>query len=979
MADGSLKPQEEEDTPAQPAPPPEYPLPAHTPLPLDDPGIRWLLTGGEVNLFAVRPSDAPGGEGPRRHIGRIGAGALLCGLGIDDFGTRILAVGTAETRVTPFDPAAILDTPIGPGRLAAAVQGWVRGLGAGLARVLAPAPLADLAVSDTSGAMQPPPGTTLAARGGPVWVDLEAGEWLLLGLEPVAGLLPLPPETWLVGGGALRALPAQDAVQRPDWEAGLAAFNAACLAALPAVLALDAADELNRLKLRRLRDTEAEAESGAGFGAILGNRAPLVATAEADPLGHAFRLVAAEFGVRAKRPIRVRSTDVDAAPTLEELARASGLRLRPVRLTEGWHRQQHGPLIGRQQDTTPVALLPRGQGYRLHRLGQGAVAVDAALAATIAEDAQAPLLPLPRKVLTLMDLLGAGMQGAGRDVAGLLVCMLVAALLGQAVPLATGVAFSLLIPGGHLSQLVQLGLALGIVAGVSWMARIAADIARQRIEARAGPALHAAVWDRILRAPLATLSRQTTGETTARASATINLAMSLRMFGFVTASALATILSAGAMMLVAQPGAALIALGMLAIQIAAANIAGWLQARAFATGEALSGLADAMVFQIISGLTKLRLAGAEGRAQRVWSERFAGMRQRMTAARRIGNLYDAFAAGFAVLSTAAAFWVIALLQRVEPGQVPPSLADVMTFIAAYGLMTAAGVQIAKAMFGLWFLLPAAKFAKPLMDMLPEQDAGKVDPGRMGGAVELSNLSFRYPGADNWVFAGLTLRIEPGEFVAIVGRSGAGKSTLVRLLLGLEEPVQGAIYMDGQDLRGLDLAVLRRQVATVLQAGRVPPGTIRDAVRGLTSATDDQVWQVLAQAALARDVQAMPMQLETLLTDANRVLSGGQVQRLLLARALLQKPAILILDEATSALDNMTQAATMRAIRRVPATRIVIAHRLSTIRHADRIIVLDQGRIAEMGSFAQLIARKGGVFNRQYAEEAKWSAAAQPPA
>jgi ABC-type bacteriocin/lantibiotic exporter with double-glycine peptidase domain len=220
-----------------------------------------------------------------------------------------------------------------------------------------------------------------------------------------------------------------------------------------------------------------------------------------------------------------------------------------------------------------------------------------------------------------------------------------------------------------------------------------------------------------------------------------------------------------------------------------------------------------------------------------------------------------------------------------------------------------------------------------------------------------------------VFSGLTLRIEAGEFVAIVGRSGAGKSTLVRLLLGLEEPVQGAIYMDGQDLRGLDLAVLRRQVATVLQAGRVPPGTIRDAVRGLTDASDEQVWQALVQAALAADVQAMPMQLETLLTDASRVLSGGQVQRLLLARALLQKPAILILDEATSALDNVTQAATMRAIRGVAATRIVIAHRLSTIRHADRIIVLDQGRIAEMGSFAQLMSRKTGLFYRQYAEEA----------
>jgi ABC-type bacteriocin/lantibiotic exporter with double-glycine peptidase domain len=164
------------------------------------------------------------------------------------------------------------------------------------------------------------------------------------------------------------------------------------------------------------------------------------------------------------------------------------------------------------------------------------------------------------------------------------------------------------------------------------------------------------------------------------------------------------------------------------------------------------------------------------------------------------------------------------------------------------------------------------------------------------------------------------------------------------------------------------------VATVLQSGRVPPGTLRDAVRGLASATEAELWRALEQAALAEDVRAMPMGLETMLTDANRVLSGGQVQRLLLARALVQKPAILILDEATSALDNLTQRATMRAVRNLPATRIVIAHRLSTIRNADRILVLNEGKVVESGTFDQLLQRRGGLFARQYAEEARWQAA-----
>jgi ABC-type bacteriocin/lantibiotic exporter with double-glycine peptidase domain len=966
--------------PAPPAGPPglgeALPLPAHAPLRLDDPAARWLVTEGEVSLFAQRPPLAGTAEGPRRFLGSVPAGGLLCGLGEDDAGTVVIAVGTAETRLAPLDPATLLATEGGAIRLAGAVMLWAQALAEGLSRPMQPRPRADLALSIESGTLRPRAGMTLAARGAPLLARLAGGPFLLFGLEPVTGLIPLPPAAWMTGGGEVQPLPVAEAIADPSALEGLAAYNAACLGALPAALALDAADEINRLRLRAARDSEAEGEQAGAFAAILGNTMEEEAPADGDPLTPVFRLVASRLGVRVKRPVRARRTDVDALPTLEELARASGVRLRPVRLPDAWWEGDSGALVGRLLDGTPVALLPRRGGYWLHDAGRlSGVKVDAGLAGLVAPMASALLLPLPRKVLGLMDLLGAGMRGAGGDATALGLSLLLGAALGQAVPLATGVAFSLLIPGGHLSELAQLGLALAVVASVSWMVKIGGEIARNRIEARAGPALHAAIWDRVLRQPLSVLGRQTVGETTGRANAAISIAMQLRAFGFMLSSSAAMILGAGVLMLWTQPAAAGVAIGLLLVQVAAANAAGWLQSRAFATGEALTGLADAMIFQIVSGLTKLRLAGAEARAQAVWAGRFAEMRRRLAAARRISNGYDAFAAGFAILSTAGAFLVIALLQRVEPGEPPPSLAQVMSFISAYGIMSAAGVTLGKAMFGLWFMLPSLKFAKPLLEGLPEAEGGRVDPGRLSGGLELAGVTFRYPGADTAVFQGLSLRIEPGEFVAIVGRSGAGKSTLVRLMLGLEDPVAGAIYYDGQDLRALDLTAVRRQVATVLQNGRVPPGAIRDAVRGLTEATDAEVWQALARAALADDVKAMPMGLETLVTDATRVLSGGQAQRLLLARALVQKPAVLVLDEATSALDNITQRATMRAVRAMPATRIVIAHRLSTIRHADRIIVLQDGRIAEMGSFQQLMARKGGIFWRQYNEELRWQTGA----
>jgi ABC-type bacteriocin/lantibiotic exporter with double-glycine peptidase domain len=951
------------------------PLPAHVPMRLDNPALRWIVAAGSVTLFAIRPPRPPATEGSRRYIGTLTSGSLLCGLGTHETGAALIAIGTPETVLQPLGPDALAASAESAPRLAAAVTSWCSALAEGLARPMAPRPRANLAISSGAGPVRSGPGATIAARGEPVWVRLPAGSWLLFGLEAVQGLVPLPAEAWLTGsGGTIEPVPALDAVSQADWLSGLDAFNKAGLAALPSALALDAADELNRLRLRSERDEESGAEQRTAFAAILGNPVEPRTSGDSDPLMPVFRVVCVHLGIRPRRPSRVRRADIDAVPTLQELARATGLRLRPAHLPEDWWREDHGPLFGSLDNGETVALLLRSKGYSLHSFNHpSGVALDAAMARRITRDAFAPLVPLPRKALGLLDLLGSGMRGGGMDVTAIFVTMLIGAALGQAVPLATGIAFSLLIPGGHLSELAQLGIALVLVASVGWMVKLGSEIARQRIEAKAGPALHAAIWDRVMRLPLATLNRQTVGETAGRAQSAIILAAQLRAFSFVIVSAIATILSSGVLMLLSQPLAAAVAVGMLGLQLAAANLAGWLQARAFATGEALSGLADAMVFQIVSGLVKLRLSGGEMRAQTVWAGRFAEMRRRMTAARRIGNAYDAFAAGFAVLSTAVAFLVIAMMQRVEPGRPPPSLATVMTFIAASGLMVAAGTQLARTMFALWFLMPSRKFAQPMLDALPEADTGKVDPGRLSGAVALSNISYRYGPIEPWVFAGLSLRIEPGEYVAIVGRSGAGKSTLVRLLLGMEEPASGAIYMDGQDIRGLDLAVLRQQVATVLQSGRVPPGSLRDAVRGLTSTGDAELWRALEQAALADDVRAMPMGLETMLTDANRVLSGGQVQRLLLARALVQKPAILILDEATSALDNVTQRAAMRAIRTLPATRIVIAHRLSTIRNADRILVLNEGKIAESGTFEQLLQRRGGFFARQFAEEARWQA------
>jgi ATP-binding cassette subfamily C protein len=240
------------------------------------------------------------------------------------------------------------------------------------------------------------------------------------------------------------------------------------------------------------------------------------------------------------------------------------------------------------------------------------------------------------------------------------------------------------------------------------------------------------------------------------------------------------------------------------------------------------------------------------------------------------------------------------------------------------------------------------------------DASKVDPGELSGRVEVDHVSFGYVDGAPPVLNDVSLTIEPGQFVAFVGASGCGKTTLMKIMLGFETPTAGAVFYDGQDLRKIDIQSLRRQVGVVLQAGALMSGSIGQNILGVTEGNSDDAWAAARLAGLAEDIEAMPMGMHTALTDGASTLSGGQTQRLMLARALVGRPRIIFLDEATSSLDNATQAVVMQSLQRIAVTRIVIAHRLSTIQNADRIFVFDAGRVAQSGTYAEL-AHVPGLF------------------
>jgi ABC-type bacteriocin/lantibiotic exporter with double-glycine peptidase domain len=282
----------------------------------------------------------------------------------------------------------------------------------------------------------------------------------------------------------------------------------------------------------------------------------------------------------------------------------------------------------------------------------------------------------------------------------------------------------------------------------------------------------------------------------------------------------------------------------------------------------------------------------------------------------------------------------------------------ISFIAAYGAFMAASGQLARGVSSLINMKPSWERAAPLFKAVPDGGVPKRDPGTLTGAVELTNIAFRYGMDTPFVLQGLTMKVAAGEFVAIVGASGSGKSTAMRMLLGSETPQAGTVQFDGVDLRHLDADLVRRQIGVVLQNGKLMPGSIFENIMGAHHGTLDDAWEAARQAGIEPEIRSLPMGMHTILTEATAAFSGGQIQRFMIARALVGKPRILVLDEATSALDNVTQAIVTNALSRLAVTRIVVAHRLSTVKSADRICVFDGGRIVQSGTYDQLVAAKG---------------------
>ncbi|MEU0430808.1 NHLP bacteriocin export ABC transporter permease/ATPase subunit [Streptomyces sp. NPDC006290] len=898
-------------------------------LDLEGPQVLWLVVAGAMDLFAVDAAQ----QGHWHHLGRLEAGSLLLGpvtgpqhtlVGRPLRDCEVRRIGLrelyqqADTATWSYDaygnPQYVpTESPL--------EYALALGVGRGLS-ILFQAPMAtENAAAPTDDDvfwMQVPPGSVRygSLYGAEAAADLlmDSGVWQGMVDQQYRLLSTL--DRWI-----------------EELEAGHEDRTAAGIRAGEAVRA-----QADRTLLASIGRASAKRPTAA----------------DADATYAACQLVARAAGITLAE--RAQSgTESDRLDPVERIALASRIRARAVRLDGRWWRDDIGPLVGhRAVSGAPVALLWRRGGYVAVQPSSGReTPVEKANAAEFEPRAVMFYRPLPERQLSPLRLLRFCLAGTGGDLRNLAVSGLVTVAIGALVPIATGRVLGEYVPKAEHGLIVQVCLALMVTSVVSAAFMLMQNLTLLRMEGRIEASLQPAVWDRLLRLPTAFFAARSTGEL---ASAAMGVSAIRRLLAGVgpTLAQAATVgaMNLGLLLWYSVP-MALAAIGMLVVIAAVFLGLGLWQVRGQRRLVVLSNKLNNQAFQTLRGLPKLRVAAAENYAYAAWAGEFARSRELQQRVGRVKNLTTVMGAVYLPLCSLLMFMLLA-----GPAHGSLSAAAFLTFNTSMTMLLTSVTQITGAFVSAAAALPMFEEIRPVLDATPEVRVASTRPGVLSGGIEARRLSFRYADDGPLVLDDVSFAIRPGEFVAIVGPSGCGKSTLLRLLIGFDRPVSGSVLYDGQDLGALDQSAVRRQCGVVLQHAQPFTGSVLDCICGTEPYTPEEAMEAAEMAGLAEDIRRMPMGLHTLVAGSGAI-SGGQRQRLMIAQALIRRPRILFFDEATSALDNATQRTVIESTKALNATRVVIAHRLSTVLDADRVIVMEDGRVAQQGPPAQLLADAGG--------------------
>ena len=658
-----------------------------------------------------------------------------------------------------------------------------------------------------------------------------------------------------------------------------------------------------------------------------------------------------------EKPVEIPENITDVNAQLQYAMRPSGLMVRDVELTEDWQKDAFGPMLGCMKDTrTTVALLPGqffGYYYKDPVTGKK-TRVTRKNAKLFSRDALCFYKPLPMKQLGIPDLLLYMKKSIPNgDLLLIALVTLAVTLVGMIEPKAYALITGPILQSRNMNLMVGTAVFLLCSAFASRLIGLIRTLLMDRISTRTSQAVEASVMMRILSLPVSFFRKFSSGELSSRANSISSLCnMILNNIFSIGLSSLMSLLYVTQIFQFAPAlvwPSILIVLSTLVVSIAASLI----QIGISRKKMKLSAEETGMTYAVLNGIQKIRLSGSEKRVFARWGRLYARNAQLEYNPPAFVKLNGLITTGISLIGTIVLYYLAV--------QTNVSVSQYYAFNAAFGRLSGAFSAFTGIAISVASIKPVLEMAEPILKAEPEVAAEKQTVSRVSGHIEMSHITFRYDENTPYILNDLNLNIRSGEYVAIVGRTGCGKSTLVRLLLGFEKPEKGSIFYDGRDINSLDPRSLRRQTGVVIQNGQLFQGDIFSNITiSAPQLTLEEAWEAAETAGIAQDIREMPMGMQTVISEGQGGISGGQKQRLMIARAIAPKPKILIFDEATSALDNKTQKQVSDALDKLKCTRIVIAHRLSTIRNCDRILVMDNGAIIEEGNYDQLI-EKGGHF------------------